>query len=132
MRCFLLATAMLTSILAWADDYNYITVQKNDAASTQESTALSEFTNIRVKDSNLILFDGDTQVKSYALDELHKLFFTKEPTGINEIEAEITDGRTYIYNISGILIASDADIDKLQKGVYIVRNGNKTDKIVKR
>lgn len=132
MRYFLLATAMLTSILAWADDYNYITVQKNDAASTQESTALSEFTNIRVEDNNLILFDGDTQVKSYALDELHKLFFTKEPTGINEIEAEITDGRTYIYNISGILIASDADIDKLPKGVYIVRNGNKTDKIVKR
>lgn len=132
MRYFLLATAMLTSILAWADDYNYITVQKNDAASTQESTALSEFTNIRVKDSNLILFDGDTQVKSYALDELHKLFFTKEPTEIKEIETETTSGRTYIYNISGILIASDIDIDKLPKGVYIVKNGNKTDKIVKR
>ena len=116
----IMTIALLTvSSAGFADDYNYMNLQKNDAAATTESIDLSTFTAIKFNNGNLTVLNGSTTVKTYALSTLRKITFGKTSTGIRELDAVQVNVKS-----------GDADLSGLPQGIYIVKMGGKSVKVL--
>ena len=61
------------------------------------------------------------------------MYFTDEPTGIDEVTAGNSRSTVEVFSLSGIALGTSADIDsaksRLKAGVYVIKQGNKTTKI---
>ena len=128
----IMSIALLTvSSAGFADDYNYMNLQKSDAAATTESIDLSTFTAIKFNNGNLTVLNASSTVKTYTLSSLHKITFSGTSTGIRELDAIQINGPVEVYTTTGIHVKSgDADLSGLPRGIYIVKMNGKSIKVV--
>ena len=137
---FTLSLSILTCTIQ-ADDFNYLTLTQND--NTEVGTVLRK--------TRRITFDGDAIVVtatdgtlSLPLTTLRQISFTEAaPVGIRSVGGTWSPQRIAIYNTSGVMVrqidSTDARqevlnryLNALPAGVYIIKEGTQTRKLLKR
>lgn len=121
-----LVVAVATVMTANASGYEYLTIQKSDG--TMISLASSGLT-ITFENGNLIATqDGETT--TLELNSLSKMFFA-ETTDIQMPSNALETGD--VFDLQGRRVASKMQLknfqNQLPKGIYIVKNGQKTVKV---
>ena len=147
MRTLLLSALLALSTSALADDYQYLTVTQSTGG--DRSFAVSNIQKITFDATNMVLHLSDGTTQSLALAGLSKMFFSDGQTGIatrqtaskmqfsdGVLRATVAPGELIsIYNMKGEQVFSTNesgtfDLTTLIKGVYIVKVGNETRKVV--
>lgn len=121
-----LVVAVAMVMTANANGYEYLTIQKSDG--TMISLASSGLT-ITFENGNLIATqNGETT--TLELNSLSKMFFA-ETTDIQMPSNALETGD--VFDLQGRRVASKVQLKNLQnqlpKGIYIVKNGQKTVKV---
>lgn len=116
--------------VTFADDYNYLTIQKTDGT---EQSFTAQGLILTFQGSSMIATEGTTTA-TFALSDLNKMFFSAEATGIKDVtSAAVPDTPVAIYDVSGVRLGSWKTLDEargqLKKGVYVVRQNGETKKI---
>ena len=109
-----------------AADYQYLVFTMNDGT-TQAVTASN--IAISISGDNLVVSTTTETLATLPLASLTQMEFSNDSTtGISQITANqlTTDADTVIYDLNGRQMPSGA---ALPKGVYIVKNQNKTLKV---
>jgi hypothetical protein len=151
-----LVVFLLMGATSWADEYSYLTIQKNDAGNSETSVALASLSKITFSNGSLILSNAyGTTIGTYTLSELNKMFFASQATGIDNaaidnMSAVLQDGvlkvssalgsNIKLYQTSGVLVksfsssASECEINmgSLPKGIYILKVNGQVKKILNR
>jgi len=126
-KTILLAMLCIVSSLSMrAGDYQYMVFTLSDGT-TQAVTATN--LTIAFAGNNLVATSGNETVATIALSELTSMeFSTDGTTGISQINVNqlVTDDNTVIYDMQGRQMLQGA---ALPKGVYIVKNNNRTLKV---
>lgn len=142
---------------SWADEYSYLTIQRNDAGNSEASVALASLSKITFSNGSLILSNAyGTTIGTYSLSELNKMFFASQATGITNtaiggsMSAVLQEGvlkisstlgaNIRLYQTSGVLVksfsssASESEINmgSLPKGIYILKVNDQVKKILNR
>ena len=134
-----------------ADDYAYLTI---DQTSGETSFAVSNINKITFNENNMVLHLTDGKQATLPLSQLSKLFFSdKDATGIASIGIEqssisIQEGvlrvkadrgaTVAIYDAGGRAVRmvqagdkeTEVNLSGMVKGVYIVKVGNQTKKVM--
>lgn len=127
----MILTFLLTivSIAGWAEDYTYgyLVFTANDGK--EQSFAVEDLT-LTFSDGKLVASNGTTTL-TFTLADLAKMYFSETTTdGIKTLNV---DDDVEVFTVSGIRMgqyASIADARRvLQQGVYIFKQGSKTNKI---
>lgn len=109
-----------------AAEYQYLVFTLN-SGETKAVAATS--LNISFNDGNLIATSGSETLATLALADLTKMEFSNDDTtGIESISADTltTDENTVIYDLNGRMMPKGT---ALPKGIYILKNSNKTIKM---
>ncbi len=132
MKKIVLSIAALCMVCrAWAD-VSVLIFTMNDALNTQVNYTLGTQVNrIVFKDNTVQLKLNDEIVKSYAEADMASISFGNISTGIVNPAFDIEGSNGKVYSIDGKLLGSQEQIKTLPKGVYVVRLGNVSYKIVK-
>lgn len=143
MRKFLMTMMLSVSILgAKAGDYDYLVLvsQPSGSAATLSSIASNGLT-ITFANGNIVLTPAEGDVKSLPIDELQMMYFSDTaeggeivtPTLIQEALAEMESEAVDVYGTDGSYCGRYDNLkaaqDALQRGVYLVKNKEKTVKI---
>ena len=137
----LLARAAMTLLLAvpcstgaWAQDAKII-VWLNDGSKTEVLFAdMPEFT---YADGNITLQSNSPSTSlSWPIENLQKLTFENVSTAIRDVKAtglDILSDQMTVYDLSGKVVKKQArSLSELPKGVYIVKDGSVTIKVVRK
>ena len=147
LRTLLAAFVLTFSSIVMADDYQYLTVTQSDGDTSFTVSDIQKIT-FDTTNMNLHLKDGSTQ--SLPLVNLQKMFFTGTASGIASLgstnskihfeggvlRADMAAGESLtIFNMKGepAMSANKSgiyDLGTLVKGVYIVKVGSETKKVV--
>lgn len=120
----------MVSIPATADDFEWLTVMFNDGTETDMS--LSDFTSITFAEGNMTLNNGDNAVKTFDTKELKRMFFKADETAVDNVVYNLSDN-VVIATTSGLVVGNSvSDLDKLPRGIYIVKSGQTVRKIVRK
>lgn len=117
-----------TSVMA--DDYNYLNIVTSESATTSVS-----ITNLKLTFSNgNVIVTNNEGTSTFALADLDYMVFAETAAGISNISAG-NDSQTKVYTTNGYMVKKfDADtavdLSELPKGVYILKSGNMTRKVV--
>ncbi len=110
-----------------------------ETGQTQTISNTDQFTKLETgKDYFIALFYYDLTNENWiqlGSNDQVAFFTTANPNGINEITNEDTPTETSVYNLSGIRLlhfeAGEAlDTSSLEPGIYIVKSGNKSKRIL--
>ena len=147
-KIILSLTMLLTTSLAEADNYQYLTV---DQTGTQTSFEVSQIQKITFDTSDMVLMLASGGEQRLPLTSLNKMFFSE--SGINAVAApavsksavvmengqlkvNVAEGeQVTLYNTKGEVVFAVSqpavfNISQLQKGVYVVKIGSQTRKIL--
>jgi predicted polyphosphate/ATP-dependent NAD kinase len=144
IAALLLATGSITAL---ADDYQYLTIS---GSGSENSFSVSKIQKITFEASNMVLVMTDGTEQRLPLAGLEKMFFATSPSGIATVSttqskmqfsngvlrATVAAGETIaVYNMKGekVFSANESgsyDLSNLQRGVYIVKVGSETRKVV--
>ena len=150
IRTFIATLLLLagSSTAALADNYQYLIVNGSD---TESTFTVSNIQKITFDATDMVFHLSDGSQQRLALAGLQKMFFSNTPTGIaavsqsrsnfqivgGQLRAAVAAGeRITIYNVKGVPVFSSTDADAsfdlttLVKGVYIVKMGDETQKVV--
>ena len=141
MRRFLLIFTLIAAcaLTAWADDYNYLTVIQD--GQTTYGFELRKVKKITFDNDQLTVKTIDGKESSAVLSTLQRLAFSASlPVGIQSTVVSTTRQPIYIYNVSGQMIRhfdgtseqGKLNLSDLPQGIYIVKQGTETCKILKR
>ena len=128
-QILLLAVALIACFGAKAYDYPYLTFVGADNAEVSLSVENLEIT---VSDGSLVAVNADG-TKYFTLAQLSKMYFS---TGFDGVEMQVADGddAVEVYSILGIQAGKFSNISdaesSLKPGLYIVKNGVKTRKLI--
>ena len=125
-KTMLMILLCILSIGMRAGDYQYLVFTLSNGT-TQAVTAAN--LSIAFTGDNLVATSGNETLATLPLSTLASMeFSTDGTTGISQISADqlITDGNTVIYDMQGRQMLQGA---ALPKGVYIVKNNNRTLKV---
>ena len=117
---------ILSSLTMRAGDYQYLVFTLSNG--TTQAVTATDLT-IAFTSDNLIATSNGTTVATLPLSTLTSMEFSVDgSTGISQISANqlVTDEETVIYDIQGRQMPQGA---ALPKGVYIVKNNNRTLKV---
>ena len=128
IAALLLATGSITAL---ADDYQYLTIS---GSGSENSFSVSKIQKITFEASNMVLVMTDGTEQRLPLAGLEKMFFATSPSGI----ATISTTQSKMQFSDGVLRATVAagetiavyDLSNLQRGVYIIKVGTETRKVV--
>ena len=115
------------------DNYTYLVFQKGDGTK-QSVTAMGATITFNGDEATVV---NGSESATFTLSELSSMFFstTAETTAISELAAT-NDAEVEVYSASGVYVGSFSNIetlkDKLQGGVYIVKQNGETTKIAVR
>lgn len=152
MRKLLLSFMMTvtTCLTASATDF-YLWVTQTSGDET--SWAVSEVQKITFSGSNVIVTATDGTSATFAMSDVSKLNFQTSPTAINSLQVEspvrfvgdnlqvsASEGTAVdVYSATGALVgkayvngSGQVSLSNLPKGVYMVKVGGKTSKVLKR
>ncbi len=108
---------------AKADDLTYLTAAYN---SVEQSFELSKVQKITFENDNVVITttEGATNLPQ---DQMEKIYFSATATAIQGVAADATDTAQgeAIYDLSGRRVSS------AQKGIYIIKQGDKAIKVLK-
>lgn len=125
----ILAACMTASGVSFAADYGWLTFR------------LADDTELSVASENLSIdyIDDALHLKSATVDEtlpvaqIKTMRFTEAPAGITDTAADVSE-KAVFYNVSGanagIFPSVEAGRLNLPSGIYIVKSGDKTFKII--
>lgn len=149
IRNILMAAMLTVGMSAMADNYAYLTVGQEDG---ETSIEVSQISKITFDASNMIVHLSNGSQQELPLSSLSRMFFSETSQGISLLQAgqekirceggclrlQLADGeKAYIYNMKGEMVytanrSTEVTLDNLHKGVYIVRVGTETKKIMSR
>lgn len=149
LRNFFAIGFFMTCSLAHADNYAYLTIGQEGGQTSVQVSQIDKIT-FDANNINIHLTDGTTQ--QMPLASLSKMFFTGSNQGIATVSASkevisldgttlrlrLADGeQAAIYDLGGVQVFTanesvEFQTSNLRRGVYIVRVGNKTKKIMTR
>ena len=152
MRKILLSLIMTvtTCITASATDFYLWLIQ---TSGDEQSWAVSDLQKITFSGSNVVITATDGSSKTVAMNEVSKLNFQTSPTAINSLQVEssvrfngdnlqvsVSEGTAVdVYSPTGTLVGKGSvdatgmvSLSNLPKGVYMVKVGGKTSKVLKR
>ncbi|MBQ7472482.1 MAG: hypothetical protein IJS97_08690 [Prevotella sp.] len=113
----------------FAIDYGFLTVQKQDG--TEQSFVA---TGLKLTFSNgTMIAEQNGTTTTLALSELSKMFFTQTATSVERAKTVAEAGELSVYTIDGVAkgkVSNALDVQKMGRGVYIIKQGDKTAKIV--
>ena len=135
------------SIVASADDYQYLTIS---GSGSENSFSVSKIQKITFDATNMILLMTDGSEQRLPLTDLKKMFFTGTPSGIatlsamqskmqfegGMLRANVAPGESIaIFNMKGEQVfgsneSGTFDLSSLARGVYIVKVGSQTRKVI--
>lgn len=152
LRNILAALLLLVGGTSFADDYAYLSIVETDG---QSEVSISNIKNITFDDTNMIINLTDGNQQKLALSGLTKMFFSDTSTGIQSVAANgkqnsfvLKDGVLHVTGAQGANISvfdvngkavrnvtaskaeTEINLSGLTKGVYIVRVGNQTKKVL--
>ena len=129
---------LMLSLLGTATAFAQSTLNVHQKSGGTVSYAFSEKPVVTYSGNSLVLTTAKVNVE-YPLSNLDKLTFEDgEANAIDQVSMEApADAVTHIYNMSGVLVKSvDASkpisTDDLKPGVYVIKNGKTTYKIIKK
>ena len=125
----------LLTVNLWAGDAKII-VWLNDGNKTE--ILFNQMPEFLYADGNVSVQNGSTQL-SWSLSNLHKFTFedvASTPTDIKDVKTteklDIAKGCA-VYDLNGRLIKKQIrSLSELPKGVYIIKDGNVTTKVVRK
>ncbi|WP_033149230.1 hypothetical protein [Prevotella sp. P6B1] len=127
-KTLLLFITLLGMATVQAEDYKYLTIVGIDGTKTS-LTAVG--LSISFSDTQLTAKNAYTdETATIALTNLASMNFsnTDETTGIRTIQVGETNGKSdAIYNLQGEQLPANAT---LPKGIYIIKKGNETQKVI--
>ncbi|MDY6230502.1 MAG: hypothetical protein SPL77_06490 [Prevotella sp.] len=130
LRNIIIAVVAMVSIPATADDFEWLTVMFNDG--TETDMRLSDFTSITFAEGNMTFNNGDNAVKTFDTKELKRMFFKADETAVDNVVYNLSDD-VVIATTSGLVVGNSvSDLDKLPRGIYIVKSGQTVRKIVRK
>ncbi|MBO6033420.1 MAG: T9SS type A sorting domain-containing protein [Prevotella sp.] len=138
-RAAMLLLAVLGSVGAWAQDEAanepVIIIWLNDGNKTEVLFAdMPEFT---YADGNISLQSNNPSTTlSWPIENLQKLTFENVTTAIRDIKAtglDILSDKMAVYDLSGKMLKKQIkSLSELSKGVYIVKDGSVSIKVVRK
>lgn len=149
LRLLLVCFCALAALTGRAEDYRYLTIQTTDA--TESSHALNGL--VLTFDAGNLIAALDGSRTTYALSTLDKMYLTSAPTAIRSAETSRTavsldrgtltikaptGTQARVFDSQGRMVMSTrigADgiamsLGSLTPGIYIVKAGNQTSKIL--
>lgn len=136
---FLLFCLFAGSVSLLADDFNYLTLTQND--NTAVGTVLRKTRRITFDGDAIVVTATDGNV-SLPLSALRQISFTEAaPVGIRSVGGTWAPQRIVVYNTSGVVVRSfdstdarmeNINLKNLPAGVYIIKEGTQTRKLLKR
>ena len=132
VKIILVAFVAFMVMPAMADDFKWLNISYNNGS--EESVSLSDFSNITFAQGTMNLNNGTTVVKSFDTKQLRKMYFVADQTAINSATIDIdTNAPVEIVNAAGMVVGNNMnDLQQLQRGIYIVRQGSVVKKIAKK
>lgn len=151
LRNIFLSLLLAVSATAVADEYAYLTISQDGS---ETSIAVSSIDHITFDSSNMVLHLTNGTEQKMPLSNLSKMFFTENGTnGIatisgNQSNISLKDGVLYVKNVPGSTVTvyntggqivrkvtareteTEVNLSGLIKGVYIVKVGTETKKIM--
>ena len=127
-KIIMAALATMFCLSALADDYT-LYVQ---TAAAEYTYAFDDLQRITFSDGNMVIATKTGETAAVNISSIERVFFDKVATGIKSVEnaedVESGDNRE-VYDLSGRRVSTNA---VLPKGIYVVKEGGKTFKIVKK
>lgn len=123
------ALCMIAAAQTFAQTYGFLTIQKNDG--TQQSFATSGL-KLTFSNGNLIATQGGNET-TLALTDLNKMFFSETATGVKLDKVTEKNSPIVVFTVAGAKIGevkNILDVQNMAPGVYIIKQGNNTSKIL--
>ncbi|MBR1414765.1 MAG: T9SS type A sorting domain-containing protein [Prevotella sp.] len=146
LRTFLASALLALSATAMADEYQYLTVTET---SGETNYAVSNIQKITFDSTYMVLHLSDGTTQQVPLSGLTKMFFSDGQAGIATtqmqskiqfhngiLRADVASGESIsVFNMKGEKVFSahasgTYDLSTLTKGVYIIKVGQETRKVI--
>ena len=148
IRTFVVSALMaIVGLSAYADDFHYLTI---DQSNGEVSFVVSDISKITFDATNMVLHLSNGNTQSVPLSGLSRMFFAGTPASIDAVSTtkskiQFADGtlratvapgeNLTLYNMKGEQVFSSSetgtfDLKTLTKGVYIVKVGKETRKVI--
>lgn len=137
-KIFLMLAFVASFVTANAGDYKFLTVQQTNGA--EQSFTASGLT-ITFSSGNMVINENGTST-TVSLSGLSKMYFSDEATGIETLGKSLSSAdNAVIYDLQGRKVATSQSLNvstsqplnvstsQLPKGVYIVKQGDRSFKI---
>lgn len=118
------------ALSAWAADYDYLVFRSSDGTETALSVSQLKIT---FADGQLVAVNSETN-QTFNLTSLSKMYFSQAvPTGVERQQLVDDDAAVEVFALSGVSMGRFERLDearqRLQSGVYVVKQNGKTFKI---
>ena len=129
-----LLLTLLSSTGAWADDAKII-VWLNDG--NKSEVLFADMPELTYADGYVsIQSNSPSTTLSWPIEDLQKLTFENTSTAIRDVKAtglDILSGNMSVYDLSGKMVKKQIkSLSELPKGVYIVKDGSVSIKVVRK
>ncbi len=115
----------MLSLSAFADDYT-LYVQTAVAESTY---AFDDLQRITFDNGNMVIATKNGESTSVGIATISRVYFDNVATGVEKVEPTVVTADKEVYDLSGRRVSVNTE---LPKGIYVVKEGGKTRKIVKK
>ena len=116
----------MLSLSAFADDYTLYV----ETSTAMLSYDFNDLQRITFNDGQMVIATKSGEANSVDISTINRVYFDSEATGIEEKDViKQQDGETAIYDLAG---RKGSDLQNLPNGIYVVKEGGKTRKIVKK
>ena len=113
------------SLTALADDYTlYVETTAGSSA-----YAYDDLQRITFKDGQMVIETKSGESTSVGIATISRVYFDNVATGVEKVEPTVVTADKEVYDLSGRRVSVDTE---LSKGIYVVKEGGKTRKIVKK
>lgn len=151
---FLFCLLIMAGIVSRADDYSYLTIQKNNTGNDESSVALSSLSKITFSNGAMSLYDASgNRLGIYTLSDLNLMYFSNSATAVESLSVNsesvvLQNGilkinssagsKISLFQSSGALVkslsASDAEseinMSSLPKGIYLLKVNDQVTKVL--
>lgn len=130
-KILILVSALMTSVMTYADDFSYNYLVFITQEGTEKSVAVE---NLKLTFVNgQMVVDNGVETQTYDLSSLSKMFFAENSVdGIVETTIDANE-EVDVFTVSGIGMGKFNNVNEAKKsltrGVYIFKQGSKTNKI---
>lgn len=119
---------LFCTVLCHAEDYNNLSFEKTDGSVVSVS---ADNLSMTFSGGKLLLDNGAAETQEIAVAALSRMFFSSSTSSITETTS-CGDTEKLVYTLSGVCMGRYNDLKTLPRGMYVVKEGNKTFKMTVR